>query len=147
MTLTFRLTKCQRILNPVERLIYTALLLFLLAPVVMLIIMLPDSWPALILMVAGYAFFWWMLHRPMLSLYAELRGWGAGERSVVVEGDIVRYTIADGVFTMSRKTALNVTWGFCGTSIVRFINGGSITLPTAIMARTELRRLLKDGAA
>jgi len=146
--LTFTLTRLQRVLNPLERMAYAvAGVVVLLVPLVFLVA--PDERSVRLvglalwgLVYVGYRF---TFRDAAHSLYGSLvlREY---VDTIRIDGEFVSWGICGRLILRAPRQLFRVSWGWRGTSIVRFRPGRyAIVVPRAAISRDDLRRWVETG--
>lgn len=150
VTLSFKLTRWQRVLNPIERLLYA--LGGTMIPGCILWGLIKEahlSWEMTLPAILGALLLWYKfdaiatLGRDLFSdIYID---------SIRIEGDFVYYQIAPSVFTFGLaaiykrpRKLMMVTKGLCGTYVLRYAQDGSapVVLPRTCVTDDQLKQLL-----
>jgi hypothetical protein len=141
VTLSFSLTRMQRIFNPFERIVYSALLLIGILPIALWIIILYwGLWQAQLLTSIVVAISVTVFWNPLISLYSSVVSpdfpW-----TVVIYRGVVYVSIDSQV--MSMGSGCYATTGLFSTTVIRQpASSRSVILPQHAITLSELKELL-----
>ena len=148
MRLSFRLTRWQRVLNPVERLIYAPPMTGVLA-LVFICLTWEGPIKLKILMVIIGAFIFRMYGGYLASLCCDMFS-DIYIDSIEIKDDLVYYEIAPSIFFFGRgfkyapsRKMMKVEKGLCGTYVLRNVTGSSppVVLPRTCVTHDQLKQL------
>jgi hypothetical protein len=139
--LSYSLTRPQRVLNPLERLIFALSGTFVLGFGTWGAISAPGIQRLVIAFVTALPLV--VLRKPMVSFYRCLFA-GKYINTVEVGSDGVVFG-ADGLQAKVSRGTLKVAKGLCGTFVVRSPYGYSLVIPMDVISFERLSHLIKSG--
>lgn len=139
--LSFSLTRLQRMLNPLERLIFAVLGTFVVAFGAWAVVSASGMQRLLIIAVVVLPLL--VFRKPMVSFYRGL----ADQKyinTVEIEKDAVAFGVNEPQAKVSRQP-LKVSKGLCGTFVIRHPYGYSLVIPNNVISFERLSQLIKHG--
>jgi ABC-type multidrug transport system fused ATPase/permease subunit len=139
--LSFSLTRLQRTLNPLERLIFAILGTVVLAFGVWAVVSASGLQRLLIIVIVVLPLL--VFRKPMLSFYRGLVG-HKYINTVEIKNDTVAFGVNEPQAKISRQP-LKVSKGLCGTFVIRHPYGYSLVIPNDVVSFERLTELIKHG--